>query len=308
MAFHNKFFLIIGVSLMLACTPMRTKNVKYDSIFLDNESVDIDILHVEEVGQGDPILLIHGFGVSSRSWSHLIPLLSNNNRVITVDLKGFGRSKKPFDLNYSIYDQSMLIYALIKEMKLKNLTIVGHSYGGGVALASVLMSIDSKLDGIKKLVLIDSLAYRQEMPLFIKLLQTPIINKVTVNTIPPKIQVKTIMKLVYYDQDMISDDDIAEYAKPLSQESGRYAIIKVAKQIIPDDIDELSKRYKEIVIPTLVIWGANDAVIPISIGRRISKSINNSTFHILENSGHAPHEEKPDEVSELINKFLFDGR
>ena len=85
-----------------------------------------------------PLLLIHGFGASTYTWRHIAPELARTHRVIAVDLKGFGQSDKPFDSRYSVFDQAELLAELIEEKDLHNLTLVGHSFGGGIALMLAL--------------------------------------------------------------------------------------------------------------------------------------------------------------------------
>ncbi len=95
-------------------------------------------LHYQAFGEGEPILFIHGLGMTSFTWRHITEPLARGHRVIVVDLKGFGNSPKPRDDQYSIYDQARLICGFILHHDLKKLTLVGNSLGGGVALATTL--------------------------------------------------------------------------------------------------------------------------------------------------------------------------
>src|SRR5262245_52471382 len=90
-------------------------------------------LHYEIHGAGKPVIFLHGFGASTYSWRHLIPSLKTHFKLIMIDLKGFGQSPKPNDNNYSAHDQANLICQFIIQEDLRNVTLVGHSYGGGVA-------------------------------------------------------------------------------------------------------------------------------------------------------------------------------
>lgn len=163
----------------------------------------IDVYY-EAYGEGDPILFIHGLGVSSFTWRYLTEPLARRYRVILVDLKGFGNSPKPRDDQYSIYDQAHLICRFI-DHDLNDLTLIGNSLGGGVALATTLYLSTHCSERLKRLILIDSIAYEQEIPLFVKVLATPVLGPLVVATVPNRLQVRAIMKLAYFDDDAVPE-------------------------------------------------------------------------------------------------------
>jgi len=261
-------------------------------------------IYYEEKGEGEPILLIHGFGASTYSWRHLISKLSSTYKVIAIDLKGFGKSEKPLDERYSIHDQARIVVDFIEKKDLKNLTIIGHSYGGGVTLATTLRMQEMFPNRLKRIVLIDSIAYDQKLPLFVNILRAPLLGQLGTTVLPPEVQTRSILKLAYFDDDKILDEAVSVYAEPLRKADGRYALLKTAEQIIPENIKSFSKRYKSILLPSLLIWGREDEIVPISIGERLSQAIPNSRFRVLENCGHIPHEEMPEETIRIIMEFL----
>src|SRR5262245_16929615 len=156
-------------------------------------------LHYQDEGKGPPLLLIHGFGASSYTWRHIAPALARDHRVIAVDLKGFGQSDKPFDERYSVFDQADLLAQLIVDKNLHNLTLVGHSFGGGVALLLALKA-DPRLNGrISKLVLLDTIAYPQNVPVFFRLLDVPVVSQLGVRMVPPEFQTRVALRIAYFD-------------------------------------------------------------------------------------------------------------
>ena len=96
----------------------------------------------ETEGDGRPLLMLHGFGASKSTWFDVRTQLSKTYRLIMPDLKGFGESSKPADDRYGIPDQASIICALIRDLDLKDFTIMGHSYGGSVALLTYLLLKD----------------------------------------------------------------------------------------------------------------------------------------------------------------------
>src|SRR5262245_64550177 len=162
-------------------------------------------LYPVERGEGPPVLLIHGFGTNSFTWRHVAPDLARDHKVIAVDLKGFGRSDKPFDERYAASDQAELLTQLILDRDLHNLTIVGHSYGGGIALLLALEA-DTRLHGrIAKLVLLATIAYPQAIPVFFKLLDRPVLSQVGVRMATPTVHIQIAHTLAYSSNSQIVD-------------------------------------------------------------------------------------------------------
>ncbi len=264
-------------------------------------------LYYSDTGTGSPVLLIHGFGSSTYTWKNILPSLARNHRVIAVDMKGFGQSDKPYDEHYSAFDQAELMAELIEAEDLRDLTIVGHSFGGGVALALALQA-DGRLKGrISKLVLIDTIAYPQKVPIFFKLLAVPGLSHLSVRMVPASMQVSVALKLAYYDESKITDETLEAYTAPLKTAAGKHAVIHSARQIVPPDLEEISSRYGTIQLPTLIMWCDHDKIVPMDIGLKLRRTIPNSDFQLVKSCGHIPQEEQPEQTLQILEPFL-DGR
>src|SRR5919106_2551872 len=211
-------------------------------------------LYYREEGSGRPLLLIHGFGASSFTWRRVAPALAETNRVILVDLKGFGQSDKPFDTRYSVFDQAELLAQLIEEKDLRDLTLVGHSFGGGVALLLALEAQHRLQGRIARIVLLDSIAFPQNIPVFFRMLDMPVVSQLGIRMVPPSVQARVALRIAYFDDSKIDPEEVEAYAAPLKTAAGKHAIIHSARQIIPQDIAELSERYRTIELPTLILW------------------------------------------------------
>ena len=261
-------------------------------------------LAVIEKGQGRPILLLHGFATSSYTWHAIIPELSKNHRVIAIDLRGFGASDKPIDDHYSIQDQTEAVQAFIEQENLRDLTVIGHSFGGGITLVMALNAEQQRKSRIRNIVLIDSLAYRQPMPIFFKLLQIPMVGDLSMTLVPPEIQAGQGLRLAYYDQDKITGQDVAEYANTLYSPAAKHALTKTIEQMVPDNIDEIALRYKTIKMPTLIVWCQQDKVVPVVLGLRLHEEMRSSELALFSQCGHMPQEEKPEDTLAAIQAFL----
>jgi pimeloyl-ACP methyl ester carboxylesterase len=257
-----------------------------------------------ESGQGPPIILLHGFGGCSYSWRFLAPELAQDHRVYTIDLKGYGLSDKPEDGHYAVSDQADMVAAFIRGEDLHDLVIMGHSMGGGVTLMTYLKVREDQSARIKRLVLIDSAGYPQKMPGFIRLAGLPGVGTVAGKMVSPRFATYMVLRKCYYYKDKITDEQIDTYAYYGSLPGAREAVVQTAKQIVPADIDALITQYKTVSVPVLIIWGEEDEVVPLAVGRKFKRDIPNSELVILPRCGHMPPEEEPGATTRLIQAFL----
>ena len=262
------------------------------------------VLNAEDRGRGRPVLLIHGFGNSIYVWRNVAPGLAESCRVIAVDLKGFGSSPKPEDGHYSVYDQAALIRDFVIAHDLRDVTLVGHSFGGGTALVATLFLQEAAPGRQSSLVLIDSVAYPQELPFFIRVLATPVLGPVLARVIPPETQVRSVLKEVYFDDAAVPEDAVRVYAEGLSTAEGRCATVQTARQILPPDLDDLARQYSAIKVPTLVVWGRHDTIVPLAVGERLRGAMPGARLEVFEDSGHSPQEERPQSLMPLLRDFL----
>ncbi|HEV7683421.1 MAG TPA: alpha/beta hydrolase [Pyrinomonadaceae bacterium] len=262
-----------------------------------------NILYKEVYGTGDPILCLHGLGANLYSFRHFIAPFSQNNKLILVDFKGCGKSPKPRDRRYSIEEKAADIYNLILEEDLTNLTLVGNSLGGAIALLVAVRLGQEEPHRLARLILIDSAGDTSSLPPHLNLLRsapgTPIIYLA-----PSKLAARITLRMCYYDRSKITKEQVKAYAAPISGLGGRHALLQTARQCIPANADELIASARSITVPTLILWGREDKVIPLRVGELLHNLLPNSTLEVIEECGHIPQEEKPEETISLISNFL----
>jgi pimeloyl-ACP methyl ester carboxylesterase len=260
-------------------------------------------LYKEVYGSGDPILCLHGLGASLYSWRHFIAPFSQHNKLILVDFKGNGRSPKPFDSHYSIEEKANDIYNLIIKENLTNLTLIGNSLGGAVSLMVAIRLLAEKSSRLSKLVLIDSAGDKKSIPPHLTLIRSFVGAPILYLT-PSKLAAKLTLRMCYYDYNKATREQVEAYARPIAGPAGRHALLQTARQCIPANVDELIASLNVITVPTFILWGRQDKVIPLRVGQLLHEAIPNSTLEIIEECGHIPQEEKPDETIARISRFL----
>ncbi|MFC1553870.1 alpha/beta fold hydrolase [candidate division KSB1 bacterium] len=267
---------------------------------------DTVLINYEEYGEGDRcIIFIHGFSESIQTWTWIKDRIAEKYRIFLVDLKGFGLSSKPNDDNYSPVDQADIITEIIKNYDLKNLTIIGHSFGGGVALLTVMKLLDEGRESLlKNLVLINSAGYLSKLPVFIRLLRKPLVGVLFFGLFPPRFISKVSLKRVYYDPKKIKEEKISLYAELFKLPGIVNSMKKTARCIIPDNHSEYLDKFSSISIPVLILWGKNDLLLPVEQAHKFNSELPDSEVHVFDNCGHMPHEEYPEETTDLILDFL----
>jgi pimeloyl-ACP methyl ester carboxylesterase len=256
-------------------------------------------------GEGvETFLLIHGYGASTFTWRHWAPRLATRGHVVQIDMKGHGRAPKPDDARYAPRDQAELVRALIEQRDLRNLTLVGHSLGGGVALLTALGLLDAGIPRLERMVLVAGAAYAQALPPFVGLAGYPRLCSMMFRALGPELVVRAVLRAIVHDRATIDADQVRGYAGPLGSAPAVHALVASARQIVPPDLGELTARYPELDTPTLLLWGRHDRVVPLSVGERLARALPNVRLHVLERCGHLPPEELPDDSFAIVERFL----
>jgi len=262
-------------------------------------------LHVEVRGTtGRPLVLLHGFGASGFTWRNWLPELARRHRVLVVDLKGHGSAPAPRDGRYGPRDHADAVLRLIEERDLRRVTLVGHSLGGGIALLVAMDLLVRDPGRIQSLVLIEPGAFPQEFPLFIRLARLPVLGSLLLRLVPSRTLVRQVLRTVVHDPSTVTPAQVEGYAAPLDSADVRYGIVRTARQILPGGVEGIVERYGEIRVPTLLLWGRNDPVIPLRQGRRLDEILPRSRLTILDDCGHVPQDERPGPSLEAVLSFL----
>ena len=302
---YKKFLLLLGLGLLFIGCSQKTP-ITWEKRILESNIKPLP-LYYDEYGDksNKTILFLHGFGENHHTWRFLVPKLVKKYHLVMLDLKGFGDSPKLKDKAYSVYDQALLVNKFIEKNNLKNITLVGRSFGGGVALIMALIQEDKLSDkNIDKLVLINSMSYKQNLPSMMETLNQPIIGYLGIHLLDNEWIANEGYKFAFYNDSLIPKESVQATAAYLTFPLAKYAYLETVHQLIPDDISTIEKRYSEITLPTLILWGKEDVSISVKKAYRLKSEIKNSHLKVFPYVGHMPQEEKPNIVSKEILKFM----
>ncbi len=261
--------------------------------------------HGLDPGPGvEVFVLLHGYGASSFSWRHWVPHLAGRGHVVLVDLKGFGAAPRPDDGRYAPSDQAELVHRLLAQRGLTAVTLIGHSMGGGVALITAIRLIDEGAGRLRRLVIVAGAAYRQRLPPFMLLARFRRQSLAALRALGPRIVAGQVLRSIVYDAGTVTTDQVEGYAAPLGDPETHRVLIDTALQLLPHDLDAITARYRDIDVPTLLLWGSHDRVVPLAVARRLAREIPRARVKIVRRCGHLPAEEWPDATAAELLAFV----
>ena len=255
-------------------------------------------------GSGPPLVMVHGFGASRFTWRRWVPILERRHTVYLVDLKGFGEAPRPRDGRYSPLDQATLLVEWLRRMDLREVTLVGHSLGGGIVLSAALTLEADPVPRVRGVVVISGAAYPQQIPKYIGLARLPIIPALGLRLVPSRFLLAKVLREISHADHEVTPEEVEGYAAPLDRPGTRYAILQAARQGSPPGVEDVVRRYPELRLPVLLLWGREDPVVPLSAARRLLDELPAARLVILDHCGHLPQEERPEEGIEALLSFL----
>jgi pimeloyl-ACP methyl ester carboxylesterase len=264
------------------------------------------LINYEVDGAGRiPVVFLHGFAASLVTWHDIRKLFpSEHFRLYLLDLKGFGFSSKPRDGNYGIDDQADIVIAFIKAHALRNAILIGHSFGGTVALRATLKSGQNHGDSlIGRLILLDCAAYPQRKPLMMRILRRPLLAWALMRLFPTRFIVWYTLTRIIRNREAVTAARVRRYTTCFSRRGMAYVLIRTVSQL--DTVESgYSCDYRTIRIPTLIIWGREDHITELWQAHRLRLEIERSHLEILDECGHNPHEEYPGKTFSVIREFV----
>jgi pimeloyl-ACP methyl ester carboxylesterase len=280
----------------------RFLNLQYNKDELKIRYLESD---KNDVDKRQCLLFIHGLGSSADRWLDIPDALSLYFHTLAIDLPGFGESDRPSDMNYTIEAFSDIVRQFMDKIRIteedrgnnkaRTITLVGHSLGGYIA--SKIAAADNN-SFLNKLVLVDS-SGNLEKP-------TPLLDQYLDAAInPSKEKVRKVFEQMVANPLLISDVFVQGFIDRINRPGSKYAFESSLKNSANTQIGKRNlNKIGEKGIPTLIIWGMHDKVIPTEHSQIFREAIRGSALNIIPSTGHAPFTEKPALVCEYLHKFL----
>ena len=261
-------------------------------------------------GKGPLVLLIHGMAGSATTWKQVMPALSERFTVLAPDLLGHGESDKTKG-DYSLGAMASTLRDLIVGLGYKRATVVGQSYGGGIAMQFAYQYPER----CERLVLVDAGGLGSEVNPVLRMLTLPGSEALLLVACAPPVRrvVETIGRVVFrkkLENAAVIPELWRSYAS-LGHVDGRRAFLRTLRAVIDprgQSVSAADKLYLAAGIPTLIIWGAEDRIIPVEHAHAAHAAIPGSWLEIIEGVGHYPHCEAPDRFVGALTEFIESTR
>ena len=259
-------------------------------------------------GEGPAIVLIHGITGSSATWDQVLPQLARDYTVLAPDLLGHGDSAKPRG-DYSLGAYASGIRDLMIALEIDRATFVGHSLGGGVAM-QLAYQFPDRLD---RMVLVSSGGLGKEVHLMLRLVALPASEYVLPLLVAEPLRNAGEAVAGFLGRlGLRAGDDLEEIAEgfaSLGDVGARQAFVHTARSIIDIEGQRVSARdrlYLASEVPTLLIWGERDPIIPAKHGRAAQSEIPGSRLELFPEAGHFPYKSDPQRFVEALTDFMED--
>lgn len=250
------------------------------------------------IGEGPPVVLVHGTPFSSYVWRDVARALSARFEVYVWDLAGFGASEQREGQDVSLAAQARILAALLEHWGLDEPDVVGHDFGGGTVLRTHLLEGRA----FRRLVLVDAVAVRPWGTGFFQLAKE---HHEVLRELPGPVHQGLVEGYVRWAMHHPPTPDVlAALAAPWLGDQGKAALYRQIVQNGQHLTDEVQDRYGEVEIPTLVLWGEEDRWLPVSQGEELQRSIPGSQFRTIPDAGHLVQHDAPATLAVEIASFL----
>jgi pimeloyl-ACP methyl ester carboxylesterase len=282
--------------------------------------------HYYSAGEGEPVLLVHGWPTSSFLWRNMIePLAQIGKKVITVDLPGYGKSDKPRDVVYSHQYLADFIERFLEALDIQKTAIIAHDIG----VPTVLLWAIRHPDKLERLVLTNSVFYPENCVLlytrnvsWIKrlwqtifypkgskklkmigiLIHTPGLRRLFFNVKG----LKKTLKKGFYNKEIIGEDLLTEYIHPFTGKNASFILTKTFLDLYVEELEIIPPNISKLEMPVLLMYGEQDEFLP-AINKQfvdLKKQLSNASIYAVSNAGHYLMEDQPEIVSQKLTMFM----
>jgi pimeloyl-ACP methyl ester carboxylesterase len=269
--------------------------------YAQGKFIDLDgrRTHYIEKGEGEPIILLHGFLYDSYLWATNIDALATRFKVYALDLWGWGYStREPLDYGYQLYADQVLSF--MNKLGIKRASLVGQSMGSGTA---ILFSVQHR-ERVNKLVLVAAAGLPNPIPLIGKFFNLSGIGEFMLGWNTDFVRKAGLRDFFIHNKELLTDSYFENVTRPHKIQNSNEVYLSIQRKQFFDKLSDEIRRLAELDVPVLLVWGRQDKALPVRLGQDMHRILKGSRLEILDNAGHVPNFERAETFNQLAVNFL----
>lgn len=258
--------------------------------------------HYIEKGEGDTIILLHGFFYDSYLWAANIDALARHFKVYALDFWGCGYScRESLDYGYPLYAEQVLLF--MNSLGICRASLVGQSMGGGTAIQFCTLHRDR----VDKLLLVDAAGLPNPIPMAAKFFNLPLIGEFLLNLNTNAIRQAGLRDSFLYNGDLLTDSYFENATRAHKIKNSTEIGLKITRKQFFDKLGNRIHRLAGMDVPILIVWGREDKAVPLQCGLDMHRILQGSRLEIFDKAGHVPNFECAEAFNRLAVEFLGSG-
>ena len=317
MKYLSRLVLVVAVALLVfslasviatwapdrSVDQLKSRWAPTPSTFLDVSGLSI---HLRDEGPRNdpvPLVLLHGTSSSLHTWDGWAANLKDKHRVIRFDLPGFGLTGPDLRNDYSLEAYVRWVEKVVNALGVQKFVVLGNSLGGQIAWATAA----ALPHRVQQLVLIDASGYptmAQSIPIGFQIARLPGLRRLA-EVVLPRGVIQASLRNVYGDPSKVTPELVDRYYELTLRQGNRRALAYRFDQMQQADAAQALVTIRGLRVPTLILWGGKDRLIPLETGYRFETDIPGSKMLVFDDLGHIPQEEDPLRSVQALHNFLL---
>jgi len=258
--------------------------------------------HYIEKGDGEPVILIHGFFYDSYMWARNIDALAEHFKVYAIDLWGGGYSTRELlDYGYQLYAEQVLKF--MDGLGLLHAVLVGQSMGAGTAIKFCVQNRER----VNKLLLVSAAGMPNPMPMTAKFFTYPGVGEFFLSLKTDAIRRKNLRDVFIHNKEVITQSYFENVTRSQKIKGSNETGLRILRKNFIDKLNDEIHQLGKMDVPIMIVWGREDRAIPLGCGEKMHQILEGSRLEIIDDAGHVPQSERPEVFNQLSLSFLLDG-
>ena len=273
-------------------------DIRISSKFIKVNDLNI---HYLVAGEGEVILLLHGWPTSSYLWRYILPELSASNKVIAIDLPGFGQSDKRLEDSFSFRYYNRVLTGFLDNLGIEKITLGFHDLGGPIGLYWAVQNMER----VKRMIFFNTLVY-PNFSFAVKLFGLATVLPGIRHWISSPAGIKKAIYFGVYQKHKLTDEIIQKYQSPFHDKISRKVLLKTVQRLSRKGFQEIEQKLPLFTGPVQIIYGQKDKILPDvkETIDRVKNDLPQAKVNVITDGGHFLQEEVSKEICQALLEFI----